>query len=44
MPSTVRFKICGKMTLKIKIVVIPQFVSDILCASTEQVTKILFAT
>ena len=43
MPSTVRFKICGKVTLKIKIVLIPQFISDVLCASSEQVTKILFA-
>ena len=34
----------GKMTLKIKIVLIPQFISDVLCASSEQVTKISFAT
>jgi hypothetical protein len=43
MPSTVRFKICAKMT-KIKMVLIPQFISDVLlCASSEGVTKILFA-
>ena len=34
----------GKMTLKIKIVLIPQCISDVLCACSEQVTKIWFAT